>query len=146
MDPRWSTFGTTLADAAMAQDWNAVHGLLAPWMRKALTPDSVRAFFENAYREILAGFDVEELHHPTEAELDGNSCTLADLREDPFRPDAPEIADEVTDENFRKWMHIQLMTSPEQQAELGMDYLASFWLIIVELREGLRVGYWAHAD
>jgi amino acid transporter len=46
------------------------------------------------------------------------------------------IPAEVTEQNFRQWMNIQLQCSEEQQREL--DFLTDVWLVVVELDEGLR--------
>jgi hypothetical protein len=38
---------------------------------------------------------------------------------------------------------VQLQSSDEQMAKLGFDYLTEVWMALVEIPEGLRVGYWS---
>ena len=47
-------FGTGLGERVIARDWAGVHTLLAPWLQSLLTEDDVRAFYEEAYRKVLA--------------------------------------------------------------------------------------------
>jgi hypothetical protein len=51
---------------------------------------------------------------------------------------------EVTDENWRFWMKLQLQASDAQMAELNFDTFCEVWIAIVTTGEGLRVGYWSH--
>ena len=145
MDPRTHAFGEQLAGRALAQDWAGVQQLLAPWLRTRHDVDAVQQFFEADYASTLAASEIEELHYPAHARIAGNAATLAELREVPsWLPRGRPIPDEVTADNFRQWMNIQLECSEEQAAELELDFLSDSWLIVVELEEGLRVGYWAH--
>jgi len=40
-------FGEELGRRVLARDWQGVHQMLAPWMQQSLTPDGVRAIFED---------------------------------------------------------------------------------------------------
>lgn len=145
MDSQTRTFGETLAKTILDQDWSGVHELLAPWLQSRYTIDDVQEFFESDYLSILAGSDIDELHHPETYYVGGNSSDLASLREPPsWKPVGRAIPDEVSDENFRQWMNVQLQCSEDQQAELDLDYLSDLWLVVVEHENELRVGYWAH--
>lgn len=77
--------------------------------------------------------------------VSGNTSTLASLREKPsFKPQPRPIPAEVTEQNFRYWMTIQLQCSDEQQEELELDFLTDFWLIVVEVDGQMKIGYWSH--
>ncbi len=137
-------FGTTLAQKALDRDWEGVHSLLAPWL--GLSTDGVREFFESDYRETLQANDVEGSHYPEVPYVSGNSSDLEFLREKKDWMQAPRsIAPEVTPENFRQWMTLQLQCSEEQMDELGFDCFTELWLIVCETPDGLRVGYWSHS-
>jgi hypothetical protein len=43
----------------IARDWAGVLALLAPWLQSSLSVDDVRAFYEDAYREVLEENGVE---------------------------------------------------------------------------------------
>ena len=54
-----------------------------------------------------------------------------------------DVPVEVTDDNVRYWMKLQLQGSDEQMAKLGFDSFCEVWISVVETAEGLRVGYWS---
>ena len=148
MDDEVREFGMELGKRAIARDWPGVHALLAPWMRAEWPVDRVQAFFEDEYRATLEANEVPDMHHPEhpEPQIDGNAFTRATQLREPIsfaggkvRPVAPE----VTDENVRYWMNLQLPCSDEQQETLGFDCFCDIWAAIVATPEGLRVGYWS---
>lgn len=130
-------FGEKLAQTALDRNWTGVRELLAPWLPES--PDDLQKKLEDEYRCTLQG----ELHYPSVPYVSGNRSTLEDLREPKDGGRCRPIPAEVTPDNFRQWMTIQLQCSEEQADELEVDFLAELWLIVVELPEGLRVGYWA---
>jgi hypothetical protein len=139
-------FVTDLGRKALARDWPAVHGMLAPWLRSRMSEDDVRAFFENEYRATLEASEVEGMRYPEhpEPEVGGNNFVNAtELRKpNSWAGGVRDVAPEVTDENMRYWARMQLQCSDEQMAELDFDYFAEVWMAVVETDEGLRVGYW----
>ena len=149
MDDDIREFGDQLGRRAIARDWNGVHTLLAPWLRSAVSVDEVRNFFEDEYREVLSANDIEDMHYPehSEPQVGGNGFTNATELRKPIsfaggkqRP----IAAEMTDANFRYWMHLELPCSDEQMDTLGFDSFCDIWLAVAQTPEGLRVGYWSH--
>jgi hypothetical protein len=148
MDDRVRAFGTELGGKALARDWSGVHAMLAPWMRAEHSVDDVRAFFEDEYRKTLEANEVREMHYPEcpDAQLDGNDFTKATQLRKPIsfaggkvRPVAPE----VTDENVRYWLSLQLLCSDAQMDALGFDCFCEAWAAVVDTDEGLRIGYWS---
>ena len=148
MDEDVRVFGTELGRRAIARDWPGVHAMLAPWMRKVWPVEAVQKFFEDAYLEILKANQVQGMHYPEypEPEVGGNSFTSATELGKPIsflggkvRPVAPE----VTNENMRYWLKLQLQCSDEQMAKFGFDYLCEAWMAVVATADGLRVGYWS---
>jgi hypothetical protein len=140
-------FVTDLGRKALARDWPAVHGMLAPWLRSRMSEDDVRAFFENESRATLEASQVEGMHYPDypEPEVGGNTYVNATELRKPssWAGGVRDVAPEVTDENMRYWARMQLQCSDEQMAELDFDYFAEVWMAVVETDEGLRVGYWS---
>jgi len=134
-------FGERLAQAALDRNWAGVCDLLAPWLQQS--PEEVQKKLEDEYRSILQSNAIEEMHYPSVPYVSGNQSTLEFLREPKEGGRCRPIPAEVTPENFRQWMKIQLQCSEEQAEELEVDFLAELWLIVVELPAGLRVGYWA---
>lgn len=148
MDDDVRAFGMELGRRALARDWAAVQTMLAPWLRANCSPDEVRQFFEKEYLSTLEANGVRELYYPEypEPELGGNDFTKATQLREPIsfeggkvRPVAPE----VTDENVRYWLKIQLQCSDEQMERFGFDYFCEVWAAVVDTPEGLRVGYWS---
>jgi len=147
MDEAIRQFGETFGRRALARDWAGVHGLLAPWLQRALPVDQVQAFFENEYRLTLEDSNIQDMHYPAHPDPDigGNTFMTAASLRGPIsfaggkvRPVDPE----VTDENLRFWMRLQLQCSDEQMDRLGFDFFCEVWMAIVETPDGLRVGYW----
>jgi hypothetical protein len=148
MDKNIRDFGQRLGERVLARDWNGVHALLAPWLQRVQTPDAVRAFFEDEYRSMLAEWDVEGMHYPEhpEPQIDGNDHTNATALREPISWEGDRVRpvpEELTDENMRYWMHMQLQCSETQMQTLEFDFFSETWLAVVETSEGLRVGYWS---
>ena len=53
------------------------------------------------------------------------------------------VAPEVTDDNVRYWLKLQLQCSDAQMEQLGFDSFGEVWMAVVDTAEGLRVGYWS---
>jgi hypothetical protein len=148
MDDDVRAFGMELGSKALARDWPAVHTLLAPWMRSAWTVDQVRAFFEDEYRATLEANGAEGMQYPgyPDPSVDGNAFTKATQLREPISfagGKVRDIAAEVTDQNVRYWMKLQLQCSDEQMEKLGFDAFCEAWMAVVDTPEGLRVGYWS---
>jgi len=148
MDDEIREFGAALGKKVLAQDWSSVRDMLAPWLSTSLSAESIRNFFEDEYKLTLSDNDIDEMHYPEspEPEVDGNDFMNASELRKPVswangkvRP----IADEVTDDNMRYWMKLQLQCSNEQMESLGFDHFCEVWMAIVQTAEGLRVGYWS---
>jgi hypothetical protein len=148
VDDEVRALGTELGRKALGREWAHVHAMLAPWLRATWSVDQVQRFFEDEYRATLEANDVEGMHYPEgpEPELGGNGFTKAtDLRE-PISfagGKVRNVAPEVTDENVRYWLKLQLLCSEEQMETLGFDAFCEVWMAVVQSAEGLRVGYWS---
>jgi len=141
-------FGETLGRAALARDWSAVYELLAPWLRTTMRPDEVRTFFENEYRSTLQANGIQEIHYPEypEPSVDGNNFMSAEKLREPIEFQGGKlraVPPEVTDQNLRYWMKLQLQCSDEQMARLNFDTFCEVWIAVVTTSAGLRVGYWS---
>jgi len=148
MDDDIRAFGETLGRRALARDWSAVHQLLAPWLRAAISPDGVRSFFEDEYRATLQANGVDELQYPEypEPTVGGNNFLTATKLREPIEFQGGKVRPvplDVTDQNMRYWMKLQLQCSDEQMATLDFDTFCEAWIAVVETAEGLRVGYWS---
>lgn len=148
MDDDIRSFGEALGRKALAKDWAGVRELLASWLRATTSVDQVRAFFENEYRATLEANGVRELHYPEypEPSVDGNNFMSAAKLREPIEFDNGKVravAAEVTDQNMRYWMKLQLQCSDEQMEKLNFDTFCEVWIAVVATSEGLRVGYWS---
>jgi hypothetical protein len=148
MDDDVRAFGMELGHKALARDWAGVHAMLAPWLRKSWSVEKVQGFFEDEYRATLEASGAEGPHYPEypEPEVGGNGFTKATQLREPISFAGGKVRDvpvEVTDDNVRYWMKLQLQCSDEQMASLGFDFFCEVWMAVVETAEGLRVGYWS---
>jgi hypothetical protein len=110
--------------------------------------DDVRRFFEDEYRATLEANSIQGSHYPEHSDpaVDGNSHTKATQLRAPLsfaggkvRP----VPQEVTDDNMRYWLSLQLQCSDEQMETLGFDSFCEVWVAVVSTPEGIRVGYWS---
>ena len=148
MDDEVRAFGTELGRKALKREWSAVQAMLAPWLQANWPVDQVRRFFEDEYRATLEANGAKELHYPEhpEPELGGNGFTKATQLREPISFAGGKVRDvpaEVTDDNVRFWLKLQLQCSDEQMDSLGFDSFCEVWMAVVETTEGLRVGYWS---
>ena len=148
MDDSVRAFGEILGRKALERDWSAVHQLLAPWLRATISPDAVRAFFEDEYRATLQANGVEGIHDPEypEPSVDGNNFLNATKLREPISFQGGKVRavpPEVTDQNMQFRMKLQLQCSDDQMAKLNFDTFCEVWLAVVDTDEGLRVGYWS---
>lgn len=148
MEERLQNFGMDLGRRAISRDWEGVRELLAPWLRAKLSASDVQAFFEDGYRDILSQNGIEEVHYPEypDPDVGGNSFTNPTELRKPIsflQGKVRQVPPELTDEDFRYWMKVQLQCSDDQMEKLGVDYLAEVWMAVVETPEGLRAGYWS---
>ena len=131
-------------------DYEAAHAVLAPWLQKHVAPSRLR---EILVRQFLADSKAVDFH------LTGNDSTLDELREhyaeyhknDAARtlasaesfgdwgPPSIYVADEITKENFRQWMMLEL--TPELDDESGLDYLLKLYLIVVDVAGEMKIGH-----
>ena len=80
--------------------------------------------------------------------MDGNTFMTATKLREPISfmgGTVREVAPDVTDNNVRYWMKLQLQCSDEQMAQLGFDTFCETWMSIVQTADGLRIGYWSQA-
>jgi hypothetical protein len=54
-------------------------------------------------------------------------------------PPSVYIADEITTDNFRQWMSIDVTPDPDN--EPGLDYILRLWLIVVDVGGAMNIGY-----
>ena len=148
MDDDVRAFGTELGRKALAREWAGVHAMLAPWLRKSWSVEKVQGFFEDEYRATLEASGAEGPQYPEypEPEVGGNGFIKATQLREPISFAGGKVRDvpvEVTDDNVRYWMKVQLQCSDDQMASLGFDSFCEVWMAVVETSEGLRVGYWS---
>ena len=148
MDEDVRAFGETLGRTALDRDWAGVRAMLAPWLQKKMTEEQVRLFFVNQYRSTLEENDIEHLQYPANqrprvgGDADMTAASLRELIASANKKRRP-LAPQVTDDNIRFWMKLELQSSHEQADELGFDCFSETWMAIVETDGGLRVGYWS---
>jgi uncharacterized protein (DUF934 family) len=151
MDDEVRAFGMELGKRALAREWSSVREMLAPWLRPRYTVDEVRTFFEDEYRATLSANGIDGLRYPeyAEPELGGNGFTKATQLREPISfagGKVRAVAPEVTDDNVRWWLRLQLTCSDEQMEAFGFDYFCEVWMAVVDTEEGLKVGYWSQGS
>jgi hypothetical protein len=137
-----------LGGHALQRDWPAVHAMLAPWLQATWSVDHVQQFFEDEYRAAVEATGAEGIQYPEypDPEVGGNEFMKATQLREPISfagGKVRTVAPEVTDDNVRYWLKLQLQCSDEQMERLGFDFFCEVWMAVVEIPEGLRVGYWS---
>jgi len=145
MKEAYREFAARFAQTIVDEDFDAAHELFAPWLQKELSAADFRGVLEKWLREINEVWGIEELIFPAAFDIDGNSSDLSSLRQEADWREPRKISDEITDENFRKWMIIQFLPA-EDDPRVELDAWVDFWFTLVETAGELRVGYFELAD
>ena len=149
MDQDIQDFGEMLGRNILTRNWSTVHQHLAPWLQASTSVAEVEHFFEKAYRSILEENGIQTLHYPEHPEpsVSGNTLINATGLREPIGfldGKVRTVPSELTDQNMRYWMKLELHCSDEQMDALDFDTFCELWIAVVTSPEGLRVGYWSH--
>ena len=145
MKEEYTDFAARFAQAIVDEDFQMAHACFAPWLQKEISPDDFRAAVEKWLWEINEVWEIEELIFPDEFSVSYNSSTLESLKQPMSWREPRRISEEVTDENFRKWMVIHFMPD-ELDERVELDGWFDFWFILVEIGGELRIGFFELAD
>lgn len=129
MKERMEDYAGQFASAIITHDYDAATVMLAPWLQAEIDPMMLKHLVH------CAGC---MLPPPRAFELDGNNCTLGQLRANAGLP----IPDEITFQNFLKWMCIQFLPDPAT----GHDACFDLWMVMVNLGGAPRIGYIEFAE
>src|SRR5262245_14313150 len=121
-----------MARCIVERDFAGAHALLAPWLRRTLSPSEIE-------RRVDAKSEGLE-HAPHAWSVDEGRVDLYDLRQSgDYGPPSDPLADEITGANFRGWLCIQFVPEPAVQDDQNVCY--DLWLVAVEHHGRLCVGY-----
>ena len=136
------------ARAIITRDYPAAHACFADWLKQQVSEERLRAAIEKQLAEIAEAAELERVIYPEDFRLDGNSCTLADVREDRSGLYGIEpvcaVSLEMTEANFRRWMMIEFL--PAEGADIDVDAWMDFWAAVVEVGGQHRIGYFEIHD
>jgi hypothetical protein len=138
------------AKAMIDDDYKAAHELLAPWLAKQVTPQQLKTilvgqFFADAKPVdfLVTGIDITLDHlreHYREYYKDDATRTLASVESfGEWGPPSIHIDEQITPENFREWMSIDL--TPQLDDASGLDYLLRLYFILVDIEGEAKIGY-----
>lgn len=145
MKEEYKEFAVKFAQTIVDADFEAAHKFFAPWLREEVSVSDFRKIIENYLREMNEVWEIKELFFPDEFEISYNSSSLESLREDHGWREPRKISDEVTTENFRKWIVIQFLPR-EDDERFEFDGWFDFWFILVETNGEFGIGYFELAD
>jgi hypothetical protein len=148
MDKHFLDFADAFAAAVIDQNYESAHGFLAPWLRDKITPADLSKFVENELKEIAEVWEFEQIYYPRAYNIDGNSSDLETLKEKrsyiTSRRSNDAVPEEINNDNFRKWLVIQFM--PEEEEELDLDAYFDWWLLLADVNNELKIGYFEIED
>ena len=75
--------------------------MLAPWLTVNVTPEQLCWLIQKEVQAVAEVNELEGQYHPGSYELDSNSCTLQDLKQN-YSYRAGQIAAEITEQNYRQ--------------------------------------------
>ena len=146
LNPAYRQFAQTFATRIIQSDFDGAHQLLAPWLRQMVSAEQIRALIQKEVQEVAEANELEGEFNPGDFNIDSNSCTLDDLKEEMSFRESRQITQEVTAENFRQWMVIQFMPTQQEHDELGIDAWLDWWMIVVEIEGEYRIGFFEIED
>jgi len=136
------------AHAIITRDYPAAHSCFADWLKRQVSEERLRAAIEKQLGEISEAAELDQIIYPEDFRVDGNSCTLADVREDRSGLYGIEpvcaVSPEMTEANFRRWMMIEFL--PAEGADIDVDAWMDFWAAVVEVDGQHRIGYFEIHD
>jgi hypothetical protein len=143
------------ARALIADDYDAAHALLAPWLQRQVSAHELRAIIKKQFLADTAPIDfqasgndstLEELREHYEEYYEGDATrTLASVESfGDWGPPSIHIANEITAATFRQWLSIEL--TPEADDESGLDYLLRLWVIVVDENGTMKIGHLEPGD
>jgi hypothetical protein len=136
------------ARAIIAKDYPAAHACFADWLKRQVSEERLQAAIEKQLGEISEAAKLDRIIYPEDFSLDGNSCSLANIREDRSElygiEPICEISPEMTESNFRRWMVIQFL--PAEDADIDVDAWMDFWTAVVEVDGQYLLGYFEIHD
>ena len=137
METKCEDLCNALAKCVVARDFKGAHSLLVPWYRSTISPSELERMVDAAN---------EGLAHPPHAWIVGEGVMgLDELRKpDPYGPPSQAISKEITDRNFRGWLHIQFAPEPSVHEEQNVCF--DLWLVAVEHDGSIQVGYLEAAE
>jgi hypothetical protein len=136
------------ARAIIARDYPSAHNCFAEWLKEQVSEERLQAAIEKQLGEIAEVAELDGIIYPEDFCVDGNSCTLTDVREDRTTLYGIEpvfkVSPEMTEANFRKWMVITFM--PVEGAEIDVGAWMDFWAAAVDVDGQYRIGYFEIHD
>ncbi|MBX7175076.1 MAG: hypothetical protein K1X72_29130 [Pyrinomonadaceae bacterium] len=138
-------FATDFAKLIVYQEWHGAYLMLAPWIRKEISPDDLRLVFEKELWEMNREWKIYELIYPADFEISYNHCSLSDLKEKSDWREPRLISKELNENNFRLWMVIKFLTD-ENDERTEFDAWFDFWLIISESNAEFNIGYFEFTE
>ncbi|HEY7683686.1 MAG TPA: hypothetical protein VH879_13660 [Gemmatimonadales bacterium] len=125
--------------AALARgDYAAAHTTLAPWLTTEWTVERLSQELRQSASEIAAGFDLEEAPPPGAYDVGSNPMSYAEVRN---LGDAERVPEEITAENFLRWVPIQIQTEEEDGYLTNIEYVLSLYTVAVSFDGAERIGY-----
>lgn len=128
------------AIALLRGDYQTACALMATWLQKIWTAESLRQRVEEEYAAIAGDSGLPVAPPPGDYEAGSNPLGIADLRR--LRGSSrPLIPAEVTEENFLGWVPLSIMPEEEDSYLTNMGYLLSAYVIPVREAGEQRIGY-----
>jgi hypothetical protein len=141
LESAYQDFGQTFANLIIKSDYSAAYQMLAPWLQINITQEQLCWLIRQEIQAVAEANELEGEYQPTHYELDSNSCTLQNLKQDYSYRIARQIADEITEQNYRQWMVIQFQPTEQQQYDLGIDAWLDWWMLLVDVDGELKIGF-----
>jgi hypothetical protein len=130
MDTAFEDVAGQFARRIIQKDYESARELLAPWLRDTVTAAQLESMVHEHCKDLPA---------PAEFEVDSNSCGLEDLTVDANSPPTRSLPPEITPQNYRQWMVIQL--KPAADDDSGYDACFDLWIALVEVDGAPKIGY-----
>lgn len=141
----YEEFARDFANSLVSQDFPRTHQFFAPWLQKEFSPVDFKNIVETNLQEMNEVWEIDEIIYPTDFSVSSNSCSLSDLKKLEGWRGPKNFSDELTDDNFRRWMVIQFLPD-EDDERIEFDAWFDFWFVLAEVNNELRIGYFEFED
>lgn len=150
-NPDYTNFASKFAEYMINKDFNSAWNMFGEGLKKDVSPQKLQEVFEEQL--YLVGENNEKIEGIIYPEEFIVGFGLLDTLEEFGEPDeysefssSKVLPDDITKENYLKWMHITFLPTEEHGFQIEVDGWMDFWFILKDESGEYKIGYFQIMD